>query len=431
MKKFISVLIAVLLLSSCFVVPAFAQAVDEWGFPVDPVIEFSNDYTKIYYDGYTFKRVDADVLDIYFLGLYWDVVLTDAQQSSIKNVEVEINSEDTVIFATINFKDGMTMSSAYLREDYIDDYNRIASTECEEYTIDFTYPEDNTVIAKKSDLFGETVVFNKSKLGLCDAYEVKATVEEAGLTVIKGFLLIYDEEYYYVDCYETGLPADTYFDYHEFSELSVHRITNPELFADINFAEEEYYDDDYGYLYDDSFTETISAVLIIFVFAIVPLAILVIFLVKAIKGKGVYKKMYFTVSALCVAEIIVFIVIAIIVASGSSAFDFTFTEKTIEEYATEIGVGTNGEKVVLLKEAIYCGDGDCRDGCTTGYFYRDKNCSEEDAMLQLELGEKTDNMYDHIDNAVIYNASWSENIVVNTTEFSNGYIVEYQVIGVG
>ena len=52
-------------------------------------------------------------------------------------------------------------------------------------------------------------------------------------------------------------------------------------------------------------------------------------------------------------------------------------------------------------------------------------------MLLLDLGEKTDNMYDHIDNAVIYQASWSENIVVNSTEYENGYIVEYEVIGVG
>ncbi len=314
MKKFISVLIAVLLLSSCFVVPAFAQAVDEWGFPVDPVIEFSDDYTKIYYDGYTFKRVDADVLDIYFLGLYWDVVLTDAQQSSIKNVEVEINSEDTVIFATINFKDGMTMSSAYLREDYIDDYNRIASTECEEYTIDFTYPEDNTVIAKKSDLFGETVVFNKSKLGLCDAYEVKATVEEAGLTVIKGFLLIYESKYYYVDCYETGLPANTYFDYHNFNELEIHKITNEELFADIEFAAEEFYEDDYGYLYDDEFTDTTSAALIIFLFGVIPFAIFVIFLIKAIRGKGVYRKINIAVCTACGLELVAFIILAVLVA---------------------------------------------------------------------------------------------------------------------
>lgn len=430
MKKIISILIAVLLLSSCFSVSAFATTVDEWGFPVDPVIEFSDDYTDIYFDGYTFERVDASMLNIYFLGLYWEVVLTDAQSALIKSVEVKINSEDTVMFATINFNDGMTMSSAYLREDYIDDYNRIVSNQCEEYIIDFSYPADNTVIAQKKDLFGEIVSFNKSKLGLCDAYVVEATVKEAGLTVVKGFLLIYDEEYYYVDCYETGLPAYTTFDYHKFTELSVHRITNPELFADINFAEEEYYEDDYGYIYDDSFTETISAVLIIFVFVIVPLAILVIFLIKAIRGKGTYKKMYFVISALCLAEIIVFIVIAIIVASGSSSFDFTFNEKTIEEYATEIGVGTNGEEVVLLKEAIYCGDGDCDDGCTTGYFYRDKNYSEEDAMLKLELGEKTENTYDWIDSDFVYVASFSENIVVNSTEYPNGYIVEYRVIGV-
>ena len=85
----------------------------------------------------------------------------------------------------------------------------------------------------------------------------------------------------------------------------------------------------------------------------------------------------------------------------------------------------------MLKEAVYCGDGDCTDGCTTGYFYRDKNCGEEDAMLQLELGEKTENTDEWFDSDFVYVASWSKNIVVNSTEYENGYIVEYQVVGVG
>lgn len=101
------------------------------------------------------------------------------------------------------------------------------------------------------------------------------------------------------------------------------------------------------------------------------------------------------------------------------------------EYADDIDVSNSGESAIMIKEAYYCGDGDCRDGCATGYFYRDADFSEEDAMFLLELGAKTDTMYDHIDNAVIYQASFSENIVVNSTEYGNGYIVEYQVIGVG
>ena len=95
-------------------------------------------------------------------------------------------------------------------------------------------------------------------------------------------------------------------------------------------------------------------------------------------------------------------------------------------------VSNNGENVTMIKEAYYCGDGDwCEDDCATGYFYRDKDCSEEDAMLLLDLGEKTENTDEWIDSDFVYVASWSQNIVVNSTEYANGYIVEYQVVGVG
>ena len=106
--------------------------------------------------------------------------------------------------------------------------------------------------------------------------------------------------------------------------------------------------------------------------------------------------------------------------------------KAIEEFAESVGVGKSTENVILLKEAVYCGDGDCKDGCTTGYFYRGKNVTEEDAMLELFGAKKTD-AYDRtdIDTDVIYEASWSTNIIVETTDFKEGYIVEYEIIGVG
>ena len=60
-----------------------------------------------------------------------------------------------------------------------------------------------------------------------------------------------------------------------------------------------------------------------FVFAFIPLAILVFFLIKAITGKGIYKKLYFVVVAVCLAEIIVFSILAGIFIKTSSDANYS------------------------------------------------------------------------------------------------------------
>lgn len=296
------------------------------------------------------------------------------------------------------------------------------------------------------------MTFTRNQLsGFNNSFDVTAQNSDASMSVIAGKVLLIDKEYYYLNFTEAGLTEKD-FDYNlgKFADKPIHKITDTDLIAEFDNAMVKYYEDDYGVLYDDSATESISIGFFVFVFAFIPLAILVFFLIKAITGKGIYKKMYFVVVAVCLAEIIVFSILAGIFIKTSSDANYNIiggsydddqilisdwanvSTEEIKEYADDMDVSNNGENVTMIKEAYYCGDGDwCEDDCATGYFYRDKDCSEEDAMLLLDLGEKTENTDEWIDSDFVYVASWSQNIVVNSTEYANGYIVEYQVIGVG
>lgn len=470
MKKLLSLIISFVLIFSCFAVTVFAEdmAIESVETPTSlfeedtiqdfdvfnakmPIGTFSDRYENFYADGEQYTRINATIVEMN-LDYYWIVEeeykdnnysgtsiyieFTNQQKQEIKTVSLKSNKDRTLVEATLTYFDDAEMTIVYLKDAYLDEYNKVVSGQTETLTIDFMYPYSNSVEAQNNQLIGEMTTFTNSRLvDLEDDYDVIAKNSDGSMSVVVGKLLIIDDEYYYLNFREAGFDEDDWYSgsIGKIANKPLQKITDEALITEIDNAMVEYYEDDYGVLYDDNATESISIVFFIFVFAVVPLAILVFFLIKAIKGKGIYKKMYFTVVAVCLTEIIVFSILAGIFIKTSSLdeFDFSLTGRTIEEYADDIGVGTHGEEVELLKEAYYCGDGDCKDGCATGYFYRDKNCSEEDAMLQLELGEKTDNMYDHIDNAVIYVASWSENIVVNSTEYANGYIVEYEVIGVG
>lgn len=450
MKKILSITIAFMLIFSCFAVNVFAEDLDMLNAKT-PIGTFSDRYEKFYAEGEQYTRIKASVIETdlnynwiveeeyvseYYLGVGIYIQLTNQQKQEIKTVKLKTNKDRTLIEATFTYFDDAQMTVMYLKDAYLDEYNKVVTGQTETLTIEFVYPSYNNVEAQRQQLVGEMTTFTNSRLvDLEDDYDVVARNSDGSMSVVVGKLLVIADEYYYLNYKEAGFGEDDWYSgsIGEIANKPLNKITDTQLIAAIDGAMEEYYNDDYGVLYDDDVTESISIGFFVFVFAVVPLAILVFFLIKAIRGKGIYKKLYFAVVAVCLAEIVVFAVLAGIVIKTSSLdeFDFTLSGRTVEEYADDIGVGKNGEEVELLKEAVYCGDGDCRDGCTTGYFYRDKNYSEEDAMLQLELGEKTENTDEWIDSDFVYVASWSKNIVVNSTEYENGYIVEYQVVGVG
>ena len=389
--------------------------------------------------------VEEEYNSDYYLGTGIYIELTNQQKQEIKTVKLKSNKERTLVEATLTYFDEVEMTIVYLKDDYLGEYNKVVNGETDTLTVDFSYPYENKVVAQKNQLLGETVSFTRNQLsGFNNSFDVTAQNSDASMSVIAGKVLLIDKEYYYLNFTEAGLTEKD-FDYNlgKFADKPIHKITDTDLIAEFDNAMVKYYEDDYGVLYDDSATESISIGFFVFVFAFVPLAIFVFFLIKAITGKGIYKKLYFVVVAVCLAEIIVFSILAGIFIKTSSDANYNIiggsydddqilisdwanvSTEEIKEYADDMDVSNNGENVTMIKEAYYCGDGDwCEDDCATGYFYRDKDCSEEDAMLLLDLGEKT-GIGD------VYVASFSENIVVNTTEYANGYIVEYQVIGVG
>ena len=470
MKKILSLIISFILIFSCFAVTVFAEDTIE-DFDVFnskmPIGTFSDRYENFYADGKRYTRINATVVEMdldyywiveeeynsdYYLGTGIYIELTNQQKQEIKTVKLKSNKERTLVEATLTYFDEVEMTIVYLKDDYLGEYNKVVNGETDTLTVDFSYPYENKVVAQKNQLLGETMTFTRNQLsGFNNSFDVTAQNSDASMSVIAGKVLLIDKEYYYLNFTEAGLTEKD-FDYNlgKFADKPIHKITDTDLIAEFDNAMVKYYEDDYGVLYDDSATESISIGFFVFVFAFIPLAILVFFLIKAITGKGIYKKLYFVVVAVCLAEIIVFSILAGIFIKTSSDANYNIiggsydddqilisdwanvSTEEIKEYADDMDVSNNGENVTMIKEAYYCGDGDwCEDDCATGYFYRDKDCSEEDAMLLLDLGEKTENTDEWIDSDFVYVASWSQNIVVNSTEYENGYIVEYKVVGVG
>lgn len=358
MKKLLSLIISFILIFSCFAVTAFAEdmAIGEVESPTSlfeedtedfdvfntkmPIGTFSDRYEHFYADGEQYTRINATVVEMQ-LGYYWIVEeeynddfylgtsiyieLTNQQKQEIKTVKLKSNKERTLVEATLVYFDEVEMTIVYLKDDYLGEYNKVVNGETDTLTVDFSYPYENKVVAQRNQLLGETVSFTRNQLsGFNDSFDVTAQNSDGSLSVVAGKVLLIDKEYYYLNFTEAGL-TERDFDYSlgKFADKPIHKITDADIIAEFDNAMVEYYEDDYGVLYNDDATESISIGFFVFVFAFVPLVILMFFLIKGIQGKGIYKKLYFTVVAVCLAEIIVFSILAGIVIKNSSMITIT------------------------------------------------------------------------------------------------------------
>lgn len=297
MKKIISVIIAVILSSFCLGFTAFAE---------NSSVIISDDYQKLYLNGASYSRFDDSMLQTeYDLVNNKYVELSEAQQETVKEVTLLANEHKNIISAEIFFNDGATLTVDFLRDDYLDEYNKIVNNQSQEYIIDFDWPEGNTVKAQRTALFGNRITLYGDDLEFYDYHYVTAQCNDGTLTAVTGTLIIVDDRYYYVD----GNNVIAWDSFNTLTELSAWEITDADLIESLKEAEEKYYSEDLGFLYDDTLTESVSAIFLVCLFAIVPFIILILFLILAIRAKGFYKKLFSNICILSAAELIVFAII--------------------------------------------------------------------------------------------------------------------------
>ena len=333
MKK--SILILALVLAFSFVLGYSSLAYDN-------TLTLSEDYSTLYFNGKSYSK--ANTTDIvnnygYIEGCFFTadfetdaelpinyedgikIQLTDSQKSELTKVYATVDG-DANLFASaeLYFEDGTTISYSYIRDDIKDDYEKIKNSDTSEYDIIFdAYIDEGNIsktVSKQNLLTG-----NKTEISFYEylEFDVIVSSKKYNYSVTKGCIFINNDKnlYYYFDFSEYGL-TDYYhlFDMYEFynvTRIEAHRITDKETIDIIEEGLREYYDGDYGYLFNEEFTEPVAKIFFILIFAIFPLSIVITTLVIAIKAKkGVYKKLLLATSGLSLATLATFIYIAFI-----------------------------------------------------------------------------------------------------------------------
>ncbi len=324
MKKFISIFIILIVLS--LVLCASASAATE------RIVTISEDYNELYFNGSTYIRRDTSMLSydnsfkynsdeygsyytdcpmpVNYNGQY-TIKLTDKQHKEIDMVEIfDVNTKETIFTVIIYFKDGSELHIDFLREDLVEEYDKITNGNVDKFTIDFMWPDGNAILLDKEDFY----IGNKTTIDQYECEEefpVSADSVKGGFDAEIGSIYVKNDNYFFYSYIDAGFKSLDDFIENSDSKIKVIKLTDEDIINEIEIGIEKYYEDDYGYLYNDELTEFVSKIFFIIVFAIVPAVVFVASLILAVKSKkSLYKRLLFATGGISLAVIVTFVYIA-------------------------------------------------------------------------------------------------------------------------
>ncbi len=301
MKRNLLLLALILLISCTLTVMAAA----------DDSVVFSDDLKSFEYNNEEFVRINSSGLDVYFDGRSLYPLLTLEQKKELDDAVILLDEYETLASVEFQYKDGSILTSVYLEEGYVDEYEALLSGNATTHVIYFDWYNDNKIPVATESLFGERVTLKGNRIISYDEFPVYATVEGTGIELIRGVIIYCSDAVYFVDLDDAGV--DNWYDFYlsDYEELSAWRIIDGEVLSRLSETKTKY-DMEYTFglsLYD-GISRNIAAGLLIALFAVLPFIIFVVFFVKFFKAAKVYKRLYRVICIFSALELVVFTIIA-------------------------------------------------------------------------------------------------------------------------
>lgn len=321
MKKIISLIIALMVLVSCFSLSALAYEEYEYeeniyiGEGSGSVITFSDDFTELYCAGDSYTRFNDNEVynDEDGCNIINTIELDDEQLTKVKKINLSGPKSGSIVWAYIYYIDGAYMEVSFLHSDYAEIYNQCMKDDWQTATIDFGWDEENLVTVSRDTLCGEkTFLVNVDTGSFEEMFYVELHPDNCDFYFRKGELISYEGEYYYLDYQELGIDSSSGFYSEKPINVEAYKITDEDFLDEIEDSIDEYYSSDLGFMEDDDFTEAVSDFFAVILFGILPLAVLILSVIFAIRARTpIYKRLFYTISALSLAELATFGVIVL------------------------------------------------------------------------------------------------------------------------
>ena len=298
MKKLLCVFLA-LLATVCLLSTLVSAA--------PPPPQLSEDLQSMTYYGKTYSVVDLSTMVILYDGSSTSVQVPKSLQSQIEFATMRSTSNDWVISVTVNYLNGANMMLTFARDDVLPELQQICQSDEVVCFVDFWWENSISVEAALKQFKGKPATLSISDVSRSDYYDVMYEYSPLGTCVYRGFVCQKNEKFYYVDYRENHISDPVNF-YPAVGpqQYKAYEITDPWLVDQINetVAAELSGSSDLG--------QRLSAGLLTFLFAVIPGAILIFSIICFIRTKNYYRITWGITGGLCIAELILFTILALI-----------------------------------------------------------------------------------------------------------------------
>lgn len=272
-----------------------------------PPPQLSEDLQSMTYYNNSYSVIDLSCMNISYDGSTTAVQIPKDLQSQIKSATMHYTSNKWVLSVTVSYTNGATMQLTFARDDVLPELQRVCRGDEVICTVDFWWEDAGTVEASLFQLKDTPAVLTKSDVRNNGFYDVVYEYPALDTWVYRGFICEKNDKFYYVDYPENNI-SDTVGFYPDLGpELyKAYEITDPVLVSQIRDAisNELSGSSDLG--------QRLSAGLLTFLFAVIPAAILIFSIICFIRTKNYYRITWGITGGLCIAELILFTILALI-----------------------------------------------------------------------------------------------------------------------
>lgn len=309
-KKILSLIIAIVLILPCFTMSVFATSASDMPSP-DAEFKFtlSADYQTLTYNGTTYVRFDSSSTD-------WDYFKDhkDNNCDYIDNVDFiryKISINKSIVEADVNYFDGSEFICSFIKEDLLPEHQNMVESSSK-YIVNFTYPYYTKVPISANQLSSETKSISRNELFSEYSYFVNVYSSDESFTVQKGRLVLIDNEYYYVDYKLNNITFSNEYDT-KVSSYKGYKVVDSNLIAQFDEESGNNQPDIFDFSFIGDLFTGFGTLLLIVIFALLPLAILVLFIILSIRAKTpTYKKLFRTIYIISASELLTFIISVIL-----------------------------------------------------------------------------------------------------------------------
>ena len=299
MKKLLCVFLA-LLAMICLLTVSVGAA------PPPPTL--SEDLQTLTFNGQTYTAADVSAMDIYYGRGTTAVQVPQSIKALVKSASMYYTTDTYLVSVELYYTNGSTMAITFVRDDLLPELQKACQSDDVVCSIYFWWENSPSVTASIGQLKGKPSTLTQGELFRSDYYEVIYNCPTFDSQVYRGFICRSGDQLYYVDYQENNIydPIGFYPGDNGPELYKAYEITDPALVSQIEdvLASEFSGSSELG--------QILSTALLSFLFAVIPGAILILSIIFFIRTKAYYRITWAITGGLCIAELILFIILAIL-----------------------------------------------------------------------------------------------------------------------